>query len=71
MVIQLTILWYSSTANLIEQVEKGLAILFNTDSYYNSWENNLTGYPPHYMYKVILLLFVGFQSHCTLGERVS
>tara|TARA_B100000963_G_scaffold59456_1_gene47471 strand:+ start:303 stop:1652 length:1350 start_codon:yes stop_codon:yes gene_type:complete len=41
-------------SNLIEQdFEKGIAILFNTDSYFNSWEsfNPATGYPPHYMYK--------------------
>ncbi len=40
--------------NLIEQdIEKGLAVLFNTDSYFNSWQsfNAGTGFPPHYMWK--------------------
>ena len=54
-------------ANLLEQdFEKGLAVLFNTDSYFNSWQsfNNLL---------VILLIicgriqihfqFLGLQSH--------
>ena len=41
-------------ANLIEQdFEKGMAVLFNTDSYFNSWRsfNSTTGFPPHYMWK--------------------
>ena len=40
--------------NLIEQdFEKGIAVLFNTESYFNSWQsfNAGTGYPPHYMWK--------------------
>ena len=43
-----------SVSNLIEQdFEKGLAVLFNTDSYFNSWQsfNAGTGYPPYYMWK--------------------
>ena len=43
-----------AVGNLIEQdFKKGLAVLFNTDSYFNSWQsfNAGTGYPPHYMWK--------------------
>ncbi len=43
-----------AVGNLMEQdFEKGLAVLFNTDSYFNSWQsfNAGTGYPPHYMWK--------------------
>ena len=43
-----------AVCNLIEQdFEKGLAVLLNTDSYFNSWQsfNASTGYPPHYMWK--------------------
>ena len=38
---------------LLEDFEKGFAVLFNTSSNYNHWTsfNNNTGYPAHYMWR--------------------
>ena len=38
---------------LLEDFEKGIAVLFNTSSYYNhlSSFNSITGYPSHYMWR--------------------
>ena len=38
---------------LFQNFERGFAVIFNTDSYMNSWFsfNTDTGYPPHYMWK--------------------
>ncbi len=43
-----------SVANLlIQDFEKGMAVILNSDSYMNDWSsfNTGTGYPPHYMWK--------------------
>ena len=46
---------HKSTANLlITDLNKGFAVIFNTDSVYNSWESFTyygTGKPPKYMWK--------------------
>ena len=38
---------------LSQDLDKGIAVIFNTDSYLNSWYsfNHETGFPPHYMWK--------------------
>ncbi|MBM77815.1 MAG: hypothetical protein CL846_04980 [Crocinitomicaceae bacterium] len=38
---------------LFQDIEKGIALIFNTDSYFNSWKsfNAGSGYPPTYMWR--------------------
>ena len=38
---------------LLQDFERGIAVLFNKDNYLNSWDsfNPSTGYPPHYMWR--------------------
>jgi hypothetical protein len=45
---------------LFQDFEKGIAVIFNTDSYLNSWYsfNPETGFPPHYMWKDALTFSV-------------